>query len=210
MEQKRTSWRTQTVSEGKQNTRKPTGWQYQWPLALVVMFAAIIGALLIGVGRGVHGEYRNVAEAFSKGMDGSGYGVAYYESGMEEHAANLCKIASKTKYADLYAEACKTVSEAIYAADNAVGVSALYDAVQQLIHAVDALNLELEEGSLDETDEEYRVAEYQNFTDQFYKARNVAVDYNEYVREYNNEVLTGFPVKVFAQLLRLPIAEEFA
>ena len=46
MEQKRTSWRTQTVSEGKQNTRKPTGWQYQWPLALVVMFAAIILAQL--------------------------------------------------------------------------------------------------------------------------------------------------------------------
>ena len=61
-----------------------------------------------------------------------------------------------------------------------------------LIDAVDSLNLEMQDYALDPEDENLRAQEYHNFTDQFYKARNIAVDFNELVRRYNDQILGSF------------------
>jgi len=78
-----------------------------------------------------------------------------------------------------------------------------------VLDAVDALNLELVDTKLDAEDDALRLSEYQSFTDQVYKLRNVAVDYNEQVWKYNQDVLGAFPVTLVDNLLHLPVAEEF-
>ena len=200
----------QTVEFETVVSEAPGGWQYNRPLAVALIVAAVLFAVLFGVNKGVRAQYRQVTEAYAEGLDNSGYGLQYYEQRMEEHASNLCKIAGKSKYGAAFQPQTEAVTQASYALANAQTAGERYDALQQMAGAVDALNLELAEGGLEAGDETLRLAEYQDFTDQFYKARNIAVDYNELVRSYNDKVLGSFPASVLRGLLRLPEAEEFS
>ena len=74
---------------------------------------------------------------------------------------------------------------------------------------MDALNAELKDGSLTDADERLRQSEYQSFQDQLFKLRNVAVDYNEVARAYNDKVLGGLPAAAMKNMLHLPEAEEY-
>lgn len=210
-ERKATDVRTQVRTSGAApGTEKPRGLAYNTMLGAVALAAAVLFAVLFGVGKGVRSEYRQLDRVLAQGSDGSGYGVSYYEGGMEERAANLCKIAGKSRYNGAFTAQTDAVRQAIQRAGEAQTAGALYDAVQDLIQAVDALNEEMADAGLDESDEAYRASEYQNFTDQLFKLRNVAVDYNEQARDYNQNVLASFPASALKGLLGLPEAEEFS
>ena len=189
---------------------KPKGWQYNRTLATMLIVLAVVFAVVFGVNKGVRAQYRRITEAYAEGLDNSGYGLQYYEQRMEEHASNLCKIAGKSKYDAAFQQEAKAVTQASFVLSNAVTAGEKYDALQQLIDAVDALNLEMADGGLEDADEELRQAEYQNFSDGFYKARNISVAYNDLVRRYNDEVLGSFPAGALQDLLNLPEAEEFS
>ena len=191
-------------------TEAPKGWQYNRPLAIALIVIAVLFSVLFGVHKGVRAQYREITEAYAEGLDSSGYGLQYYEQRMEEHASNLCKIAGKSKYDAAFQPQAEKVTQATYVLANAKTAGEKFEALQQLINAVDALNLEMADAGLEADDEELRLAEYQNFTDQFYKARNISVDYNELVRKYNDKVLGGFPASALKELLNLPEAEEFS
>ncbi len=189
---------------------EPRGWQYNKPLAVALIVVAVVFAVLFGVNKGVRAQYRNLTEAYAEGLDNSGYGLQYYEQRMEEHASNLCKIAGKSKYEAAFQTESQHVTQAILSLSNAASAGEKFSALQELIDAVDTLNLELADGALDSGDEELRLSEYQNFTDYFFKARNIAVDYNELVRDYNDHVLGSFPISMLKGVLHLPEAEEFS
>ena len=209
MEKQRVSWKTETVQPEQAasvGTPEPHGWAYNRPMAIAALIVAILLAVLIGAGKGVRSEYRQLSEVYAEGLDGSGYGVGYYAGGMIERAGNLCKIAEKSRYGGVFSDHTDAVRKAILTFEEIGG----YTPLQTLLDAVDALNLELKDTKLDTADETLRQSEYQSFTDQFYKLRNVAVDYNEQVREYNQDVLGAFPVTLVDNLLHLPVAEEFS
>lgn len=189
---------------------EPKGWQYNRTLALGILVFAVLFGILFGVNKGVRTQYHKLTEAYADGVDQSGYGLQYYEQRMEEHASNICKIAGKSKYNSAFQTQVQTVKLVLEQNSNANGPKEKYSVLQELVDAVDALNLEMADADLDHGDEELRLAEYQNFTDQFYKARNIAVDYNEMVRNYNSEVLGTFPANALQGLLHLPEAEEFS
>ncbi len=189
---------------------EPKGWQYNRPLAALILAVVVLCSVLLGVGKGVRGQYRQVTEALAKGTDGSGYGVVYYEAGMEEHASSRCKVAARNRYGGVLADRIEAVESAVAEARRADTAGELYDAAQRMIDAVEALNLEMREYELQPSDEELRASEYQQFTDQTYKARNVAASYNELARRYNDKVLGSFPAGALAGLLSLPKAEEYS
>ena len=189
-------------------SQEPKGWQYRRGLGMAAIVLAVVFAMLFGVNKGVRSEYRKITEAYAEGLDQSGYGLAYYEARMDEHASNLCKIATKSRYGDDFQTQTKAVSDAAYALAQAGQAGEKYDAIQDLIDAVDSLNLEMQDYALDPEDENLRAQEYHNFTDQFYKARNIAVDFNELVRRYNDQILGSFPASVLA--FGAPTAEEFS
>lgn len=210
-EKQRADWRTEVRSETPQPAPKPEprGWRYNRRLGVLLLAAAVVLASLLGVSRGVRSQYRRVTEAYAEGTDGSGYGVAYYGRGMDERAANLCKIAGKSQYGGTFASQVEAVEQARLAVSSAGTAGMLYEAVSSLTDAVDALNAELKDGSLTDADERLRQSEYQSFQDQLFKLRNVAVDYNEVARAYNDKVLGGLPAAAMKNMLHLPEAEEY-
>ena len=209
-EKQRTDWRTEVRSEAQQPAPKPEprGWRYNRRLGVLLLAAAVVLASLLGVSRGVRSQYRRVVEAYAEGTDGSGYGVAYYGRGMDERAANLCKLAGKSQYGAFFSQI-EAVEQARLAISSADTAGMLYEAVSTLTDAVDALNAELKDGSLTDADEQLRQSEYQSFQDQLFKLRNVAVDYNEVARAYNDKVLGSFPAGAMKNMLHLPEAEEY-
>ena len=209
-EKQRTDWRTEVRSEAQQPAPKPEprGWRYNRRLGVLLLAAAVVLASLLGVSRGVRSQYRRVIEAYAEGTDGSGYGVAYYGRGMDERAANLCKLAGKSQYG-AFSSQIEAVEQARLAISSADTAGMLYEAVSTLTDAVDALNAELKDGSLTDADEQLRQSEYQSFQDQLFKLRNVAVDYNEVARAYNDKVLGSFPAGAMKNMLHLLEAEEY-
>ena len=209
-EKQRTDWRTEVRSEAQQSAPKPEprGWRYNRRLGVLLLAAAVVLASLLGVSRGVRSQYRRVIEAYAEGTDGSGYGVAYYGRGMDERAANLCKLAGKSQYG-AFSSQIEAVEQARLAISSAGTAGMLYEAVSTLTDAVDALNAELKDGSLTDADEQLRQSEYQSFQDQLFMVRNVAVDYNEVARAYNDKVLGSFPAGAMKNMLHLPEAEEY-
>lgn len=210
-EKQRADWRTEVNPETPQPAPKPVprGWRYNRRLGVLLLAAAVVLASLLGVSRGVRSQYRRVIEAYAEGTDGSGYGVAYYGRGMDERAANLCKLAGKSQYGGAFSSQIEAVEQARLAISSAGTAGMLYEAVSTLTDAVDALNDELKDGSLTDADEQLRQSEYQSFQDQLFKLRNVAVDYNEVARAYNDKVLGSFPAGAMKNMLHLPEAEEY-
>ncbi len=177
------------------------------PVAIGLTVLICLLALVFGVHKSVSREARKVETMFTEGVDGSGYGIQGDLDDRAESAGVLCKLAAKY---DGAAEETAAVQEALTALDIADGPTAKAAANQMLTDSVTALSLALDELPLSEQDAKYHKDYRAAFDSSGMTLSREAADYNAAVRNYEDGVCGGLPVRLLGWLALLPDVEDFA
>lgn len=174
--------------------------------AWAVLAVVLVAGTLLGSLRSLSGLKRDITEAFYQGVDGSGYGIATNLNLRVEYARNLCKIAADY---DAAAERA-AVEQACSRLEAADSFDEKYDANNALTDAVDTLSLRLEKQKLSREDEAYRRSLTADIASYEMKIDKLAADFNSAVREFNTDILDGFPAGIFGMLTGVDEVEEYA
>ncbi len=171
-----------------------------------VLAAVLVLGTLFGTWRSLSGARRDYGEDFYVGADGSGYGIATNLDLRVEYARNLCKIAS-----DYDAEAeIRTVEEACTQLEAAEDFGGKYDANNALTGAVETLDRTLQSRSLTQEDEGYRKSLTADIASYEMKIDKLASDFNAGVRQFNDDILGGFPARLLGAVTGVAELEEYS
>ncbi len=170
-------------------------------LAVVVVFGA-----LFGTWRSLTGLRKDTAEAFYVGVDDSGYGISTNLDLRVEYARNLCKIAADY---DVTAEI-DAVEAACTELEDAEDFDEKYDANNALTDAVDMLSLALQRQSLSQEDEGYRKSLTADIASYEMRIDKLATDFNAGVRQFNGDIMGGFPAGALGSVTGVKELEEYA
>jgi hypothetical protein len=178
-------------------------------IAIPLTAVVCVVFLLLGVGKGLRGQERQLAQMYETGTDGSGYGIATDLQKRYTYAGNLASVAQK--YGDEFSAETAAVSTARAALNDALSTNDFgddYDANAALTEAVESLNLAMQ-GNLSDADESYRVELYNDLSSRNDTISHAATDFNTAVRAYNSDILGGFPANVLHGLVGVETAEVF-
>ncbi len=174
--------------------------------AWTVLAAVLIFGTVFGSWRSLTGQRKTVTEAFYRGVDDSGYGIATNLDLRVEYARNLCKIAGDY---DAAAEI-QEVEDACRELETEDEFDDKYEANQGLTAAVDALDRTLQRQNLSQEDEDYRKSLMADLASYEMRIDKLASSFNAQARNFNDHVLGGFPAKLFGALTDVEEVEEYA
>ncbi len=197
-----TNW---TVREEQQGNGKKHLLQSR-SLACIVLVVVVVFGALFGTWRSLSRQRQACSEAFYVGTDNSGYGIATNLSLRVEYARNLCKIAADYDAAEETA----AVESACVAVESADGFSEKYSANSALTDAVDTLDRRLAQLDLSDSDESYRKSLTADISSYEMRIDKLATDFNAQARNFNQDVLGGFPAGILGSITGVGEVEEYA
>ncbi len=174
--------------------------------AWAVLAAILVLGTVFGSWRSLTGQRRAVTEAFYKGTDGSGYGIATNLDLRVEYARNLCKIAGDYDAA----EQLQAVEDACRELEDEEDFDDKYEANNALTAAVEALDRTLRQQSLSQEDEDFRKSLTADIASYEMRIDKLAASFNAQARRFNQQVLGSFPAKLFGELTDVEEVEEYA
>lgn len=172
--------------------------------AWAILVAVLVLGTIFGTWRSVAGLSRGLTEAFYRGVDGSGYGIATNLDLRVEYARNLCKIAAGY---DADAEV-RAVEDACAHLEDVKGFADKYDANNTLTDAVDALDIALQRQNLSAEDEGYRKSLTADIASFEMRIDKLASAFNAEVRQKQGSV-SGF-ARLIGNLTGVGGLEEYA
>lgn len=186
---------------------KQPAWKNAKLATLIVALVCVI-ATVFGAHRSVAAQGRKVEAAFYNGVDGTGYSISELLTDRAEYADKLVSLAGQYEHAALAnaAEACGNAAEDVR---RAAGPEACEAANNELTNCIGALDLQLQTISLSELHERYRSEYVTELASYNQKISHLTADYNALVREFNEEILGGFPLGMLARLTGVKPAEEY-
>lgn len=174
--------------------------------ACAVLAVVLVFGTLFGSWRSLTVERGTCSEAFYVGVDNSGYGIATNLDLRVDYARNLCKIAADYDAA----EATAAVEQACAELEAAEDFDQKYDANNALTDAVDTLSRKLQGLPQSQEDEDFRKELTADIASYEMKIDKLATDFNAGVRQFNGDVLGGFPAKFIGALTGIQELEEYA
>ena len=160
---------------------------------LSLLLAAVLVSTYVSARNGLSEVLDSVELAFIEGTDGSGYSIYTDLQNRVALARNLETVA--LRYLD---ETCESIRDLETAADALEGErdpEKAYRANTALDEAAAAVNAQLEQLALSDTDESYRIGIMTDL--ESYNATISHDGYNEYVKSVNEETLSRFPANIF-------------
>lgn len=179
--------------------------------AIIVFIAAVVLFTLIGCHRSLTKACDKIEAAF---FDKSQLSAEGYYTCPGDQLENCVKYANRLlgviNGADWSGEAYDTLALARQALADALDdgdISDIYDANQQLIAAVEAVEALVDGGAvLPESNDDY-----ETILSDFYSAQSVAANsaYNDYVDEFTDTTLRAFPTNILRRLAFVSAPEKF-
>lgn len=176
--------------------------------AAIVVAAVCVISTVFGAHRSVAAQGRKVEEAFYNGVDGTGYSISELLEDRAEYADKLISLAGQYDDA-LLLKAAEACDNAVTDLRRAAGPAACEAANNELTNCVSALDLQLQSAPLSELHARYRSEYVTELTSYNQKISHLTADYNARVREFNEEILGGFPLGALARLTGVQPAEEY-
>lgn len=173
--------------------------------AMAILAAVLVLGTLFGTHRSLSGKQAEVVESFYHGTGGDDYGIQNKLEQRSDKAKNLVKIAANYDVED----ARQAVNDACTELDQAKSAGDCYAANEALTEAAEVLSQALIQAGLTAEDENYRSGLMADLNSYQLQLERLAGDYNAEVREFNQDILGGFPAGLLGGITGIREVEAF-